>query len=66
MRSEEDGAEEEEEISRKRCSTPISSASSASIVVGTWVKVRWVAVPSYEWTDISSCHMVLAARSNDE
>lgn len=35
-----------EEISRKRCSTPISSASSASIEVGIWVNVRCVAVPS--------------------
>jgi hypothetical protein len=31
---------EDDEISRSRCSTPISSASSASMEVGTWVKVR--------------------------
>jgi hypothetical protein len=37
---------EEEATSRKRCSTPISSASSASMDVGTCVNVRWVAVPS--------------------
>ena len=35
VRSDEEGAEDEEEISRSRCSTPISSASSASIDVGT-------------------------------
>lgn len=34
-------------ISRSRCSTPISSASSASIIDGVWTKVFEVAVPSY-------------------
>lgn len=46
VRSEDEGALDEDEMSRRRCSTPISSASSASMEVGTWVKVRWVAVPS--------------------
>ena len=47
VRSDEDGADDEAETSRRRCSTPISSASSASIDVGMWVNVRWVVVPSY-------------------
>jgi hypothetical protein len=33
-------------ISRRRCSTPISSASSASIIEGVWTKVLVVVVPS--------------------
>jgi hypothetical protein len=33
-------------ISRRRCSTPISSASSASIVEGVCTKVLVVVVPS--------------------
>jgi hypothetical protein len=33
-------------MSRSRCSTPISSASSASIADGTWRKVFLVSVPS--------------------
>lgn len=33
-------------ISRSRCSTPISSASSASIMDGVWTKVLVVVVPS--------------------
>ena len=33
-------------ISRRRCSTPISSASSASIMEGVWTKVLLVVVPS--------------------
>jgi hypothetical protein len=33
-------------MSRSRCSTPISSASSASIVLGVWTKVFDVVVPS--------------------
>jgi hypothetical protein len=48
VRREVEVVDEEEEMSRRRCSTPISSASSASMEVGTCVKVRWVAVPSYE------------------
>ena len=35
-------------MSRRRCSTPISSASSASIAEGTWRKVFRVSVPSYK------------------
>jgi hypothetical protein len=46
VRSDEDGADDEADTSRRRCSTPISSASSASIDVGIWVNVRWVVVPS--------------------
>lgn len=34
-------------MSRRRCSTPISSASSASITDGVWTKVLDVVVPSY-------------------
>lgn len=34
-------------MSRRRCSTPISSASSASIMEGVWTKVLAVVVPSY-------------------
>jgi hypothetical protein len=34
-------------MSRSRCSTPISSASSASMADGTWRKVFRVSVPSY-------------------
>lgn len=33
-------------MSRSRCSTPISSASSASIIDGVWTKVLVVVVPS--------------------
>ncbi len=33
-------------MSRRRCSTPISSASSASIIEGVWTKVLDVVVPS--------------------
>lgn len=33
-------------MSRRRCSTPISSASSASMMVGVWTKVLDVVVPS--------------------
>ena len=46
VRSDEDGADDEADTSLRRCSTPISSASSASIDVGIWVNVRWVVVPS--------------------
>ena len=35
-------------MSRRRCSTPISSASSASIAVGTCRNVFRVSVPSYK------------------
>ena len=35
-------------ISRSKCSTPISSASSASIVEGVCTKVLVVVVPSYQ------------------
>ena len=34
-------------MSRSRCSTPISSASSASMADGTWRNVFRVSVPSY-------------------
>ena len=34
-------------ISRRRCSTPISSASSASMAEGTWQNVLRVSVPSF-------------------
>jgi hypothetical protein len=34
VRRDEEGAEDDEATSRRRCSTPISSASSASIEVG--------------------------------
>jgi len=34
-------------MSRRRCSTPISSASSASIAEGAWRNVLRVSVPSY-------------------
>lgn len=34
-------------MSRRRCSTPISSASSASIADGAWRNVFRVSVPSY-------------------
>lgn len=42
-------------MSRRRCSTPISSASSASMMEGVWTKVLEVAVPSW---------VVLASSSN--
>ncbi len=35
-------------MSRRRCSTPISSASSASIMEGVCMKVLVVVVPSYD------------------
>lgn len=35
-------------MSLSRCSTPISSASSASIIEGVWTKVLEVVVPSYK------------------
>lgn len=50
MRRDEEGAEEDEATSRSKCSTPISSASSASIDVGICVNVRCVVVPSCEAT----------------
>lgn len=36
-------------ISRRRCSTPISSASSASIIEGVWTNVLDVVVPSCQF-----------------
>jgi hypothetical protein len=47
VRREEEGTVDEEATSRSKCSTPISSASSASIEVGIWVNVRCVVVPSW-------------------
>lgn len=46
VRRDDEGADEDEATSRSRCSTPISSASSASIDVGICVNVRCVVVPS--------------------
>lgn len=45
-------------MSRKRCSTPISSASSASIIDGVCTKVLVVVVPSYK-QEISLAKAVL-------
>ena len=45
-------------MSRSRCSTPISSASSASMIDGVCTKVLVVVVPSYEqcvWLAWVSC-----------
>lgn len=47
-------------ISRRRCSTPISSASSASMRDGVWTKVLVVVVPSY-----SVILALMIARNND-
>lgn len=41
-------------MSRSKCSTPISSASSASMMDGVWTKVLDVAVPS--WVCLSALY----------
>ena len=48
-------------MSRSRCSTPISSASSASMADGTWRNVFRVSVPSY-----SKKNQILLLLSQDD
>lgn len=62
VKRDDDGAPPEFATSRSKCSTPISSASSASIDVGTWVKVRCVAVPSYTNSQLTSMYEYLQVK----